>query len=399
MRVLFITATLPHARVYSGSIIVHQRIKLLAERGYQVGLASFVEPAAVGLVQELRPMLCELEVLPVPPPMSKLRAGLAAVAGAVPPPVCFYTDPAMARLVGRMVEQSHYDVAIAEFTAMGQYLFRNVHLPAVRRIISVHSCVTCAYQKALQMDSWSKSAIRRRIILHGLRHYEFEMYRSADLLLTVTNEERQEILRHEPDLRIAAIPYGVDTERFRPGPDQGSEESLVFTGYYRDEPNLDAVLWFCRSVWPTIRARHPALKFYVVGAGAPRDLYDLARRDPHIIVTGEVPDVAPYLSRSRIFVCPTRMGAGFQGKILQAMAAGVPVVATSRSAEGIPADPGNNIMLADTPHIMAENISLLLDDEELRQRLSEQARLLVERRFAWSRCVDLLEAAIRESLR
>ena len=91
-----------------------------------------------------------------------------------------------------------------------------------------------------------------------------------------------------------------------------------------------------------------------------------------------------------------RMGTGFRGKILQAMAAGLPVVATSRAAEGFPVEPGHNILLADTEHVMVECISLLLTDRVLRRRLADRARAMVVQRFTWSRCVDTLEAAIRD---
>ena len=90
------------------------------------------------------------------------------------------------------------------------------------------------------------------------------------------------------------------------------------------------------------------------------------------------------------------MGTGFRGKILQAMAAGLPVVATTLSTEGLPLEPGYNILLADTPHIMLENISLLLTDRVLRKRLAERAMAMVTQRFNWAHCVDTLENAVRE---
>ena len=399
MKILFITGVLPHARVLGGAIIVHNRIKLLAERGYEIGLASFVSPAEEPYVAELRPMLSELETLPAPPAMTAWRAVRSLLCSPVPPPISAYAHPDMHRLVGNMIQRSRYDVAIAEFSGMGQYLHWNVHLPAVRRIISVHSCVTCALQKAAALQPWSLAGLRKRILLPRLQRFEFLMYRSADLILTLTGEERVDMLSYAPDLHIAVIPYGVDVERYCPRPDQPTEEAIVFTGVYRDEPNRDAVRWFVQQAWPTLHARHPDLKFYIVGSGVTRDVQDLARRYPNVIVTGEVPDVSPYLARCRAYVCPMRIGTGFRGKILQAMAAGLPVVSTTQSAEGIPAATGNNILLADTPRLFANSISLLLQDEELRQRIAHNARELVVRRFAWSHCVDVLEQAIKTTLR
>jgi glycosyltransferase involved in cell wall biosynthesis len=398
MKILFITRILPHSRVYSGSIVIHHRIRLLAERGYDVGLATFCEPGETEGLSEMRGLVTELETLPVPPPLPLHRKVVDHLFGPVPSPLYQLSDPRMSELVGRMVNRSHYDVAISEFTSMGQYLYGNVHLPAVRRIVSVHSCATSAFLKAVQVDPRSSASLWKRLVLPRLRRYEMALYRSADMVLTLTEEERQDILKLDPNIRIEVSPYGVNTERFRPPPEgeDSREESIIFTAYYKDEPNRDAVLWFAHAVWPRLRRLYPALKFYVVGSSPPAEIQDLARRDPGIIVTGEVADVAPYLARSRIYVCPMRMGTGFRGKILQAMAAGLPVVATSRSAEGLPLEPGYNIMLADTPHIMQENIALLLTDRVLRKRLSERALAMVTQRFNWPHCVDALENAIRE---
>jgi len=138
------------------------------------------------------------------------------------------------------------------------------------------------------------------------------------------------------------------------------------------------------------------LKFYVVGQWVTPDMNDVARREPNLIITGAVDDVSPYLSRARIYVCPIRLGSGFRGKILQAMAAGIPVVATTLAAEGIPAQTGHNILLADTPHTMGESINLLLQDGGLRRTIAANARDLVVRRFAWSQCVERLDHMLRE---
>ncbi len=398
MKVLFITSALPHSRVYSGFIVIHHRIRLLAERGYEVGLATFCHPGEEAGLEEVRGMVGECETLFTPPPLPPFKKLWAHACGPIPSPLYQFQDSRMRDLVGRMVSRTRYDVAIAEFTGMGQHLFRNPHLPAVRRIVSVHSCATSAFQKAIQVAPRSLASLWKRFALPRLRRYEMALYRSADMVVTLTEEERQDILKLDPNIRIALSRYGVDTNRFRPPPeDNGSrEESIVFTAYYRDEPNRDAVLWFAHAVWPRLRRLYPALKFYVVGAEPPSDIQDLARRDSGIIVTGEVTDVAPYLARGRLYVCPMRMGTGFRGKILQAMAAGLPVVATTRAAEGFPVEPGHNILLADTPHVMVEAISLLLTDRVLRKRLSARAREMVEQRFNWPHCVDMLENAIHE---
>lgn len=396
MRILFLSPKLPHAKVVSGWIIVHNRIRLLAERGYEVGLACFLSPADVPHVPELRPLLFELETIPVPPRPRYFQCLMGHFFSRTAFPFCSYRSETMRRLVGAMVERSRYDVVIAEFSGMGQFLYWNPYLPATRRVISCHSCFTAALQKAIDVRPWSLQAMQKRGLIGGVQRFEFAMYKSADLILALTPQERMTLLGYAPNLRIAVVPYGVDVEHFHPQPNRESEESIVFTGYYRDEANRDAVMWFCHTVWPRLKSRHSNLKFYVIGQNPTPDVRDLARKDPRIIVTGDVEDIAPYLARARLYVCPMRMGTGFRGKILQAMAAGVPVVSTSLAAEGIPSQNGENIALADTPHVLEESINLLLTDATMRKTISRKARDLVVQRFSWSRSVDLLDEALHE---
>lgn len=380
-------------------INIYQRIRLLAERGHEVGLATFLAPEEERLVASIRPYVQDLEFVRVPRHPHTVRDLILGRILGLPGEFAHVRHAGMQRLVGRMVDRTHYDVVVAEFSAMGQYLYWNPFLPAVRRVISCHSCLTTALRKAVRLRPYSPVSWYHGLRLQRLRQYEFALYRSADLILTLTAEERLDLLKYDPDLRIGVVPYGVDVEHFQPHPVLSSEESICFVGYFAQEQNRDAFHWFVRTTWPRLKARHPGLKFYVVGSGATRAMYDVARRDPKIVVTGPVEDVVVHLNRAKIFVCPIRMGTGFRGKILQAMAAGVPVVSTALAAEGIPAQTGHNILLADTPHTIEESVNLLLSDSGLRRTITANARDLVVRRFAWSQCVNLLEQVLREVTR
>ncbi|MBU1910440.1 MAG: glycosyltransferase family 4 protein, partial [Verrucomicrobia bacterium] len=228
--------------------------------------------------------------------------------------------------------------------------------------------------------------------------YEFGMYRCADHLLALTPEVRMGMLQRAPSLRISVIPSGVDTVYFRPGSPHPKEQALVFTGDFTDEANADAALWFIRDVWPRLAAGRSDLVFYLVGPRPPPALVQAGERDPRIVVTGEVDDIRPYLAKAMVFVCPNRMGSGMRGKILQAMAAGVPVVSTTLGAEGIPIQMGDDGFLADTAEIMAQYAGLLLEDESLRASVSAQARAMVSERFSWERGVDQLEHVLQETV-
>ncbi len=302
----------------------------------------------------------------------------------------------MYRRVGEMVEHSRYDVAIAEFSVMAQFLHHNPYLPAVRRVVSVHECETVAARRRAELLNYSLAGLLERWRRDRLAVCEFAIYRSADVVTVLTPQERYHVLEYAPDLRTVVIPSGVDTTFFRPAEHPAPPDGIIFTGHFSHEQNRDAVRWFLARVWPGIRERHPELFFYVVGPNPPPDIRDSPWRDPRIVVTGEVADVRPYLHRSSVYVCPIRMGSGLRGKVLEAMAAGVPVVATSAAVEGIPVQPGGTCMIADDAEVMRDQILWLLGDKPLRRRMAQRAREVVRDRLSWERSVDRLEDLLLE---
>ena len=400
MKILFLSRRIPHRAVTGGHVIVYQRIRRLLMRGHQVGLCTFGEEAELAQADELRPRLSDLEVLP--PPRHLLAAHRVARLLGSGIPTYYYAlrSADFMRRVGDLVQQSKYDVVVAEFSAMGQYLYRNPYLPAVRKVISCHYSVAASYRQVADLMKYRPSGMLSAISLwRGLDTFELEMYRSVDRVLVLTAQERMGLLRQGSGLRLSVIPVGVDTEYFAPRPEVTRDPIVLFSGHYEVDANRDAVLWFATRIWPLVRVQHPGVRFHVVGPSVTPLLRDLARRDPSIVVTGEVDDLRPYLNRAQVFVCPVRIGSGLRVKVLEAMAAGVPVVTTSLGAEGIPIQPGDTCLMADQPPMMASYISLLLQDEDLRTRMAQQARQLVSERFAWDRCMDQLEQVLGTVMR
>ena len=390
MKILVLSPRLPHSRVVSGHLIVYQRILRLAQRGHQIGLATFSSPDDAERLPDIQPSLRDVRLLPAPEARPWHRLYRPSVF------MPFYSGE-MTRVLGEMILRDRYDVVLAEFGLMAQHLRRNPYLPAVRKVISVHQCHSLSAWLAYQMHpEWIRWLGDLR--LRRLRQYEFGLYRAADHILALSPEVRYGLLEESPDLRVTVIPSGVDTEFYRPDPAARKETALIFTGIFDDVANRDAALWFGTEVWPKLAAPHPDLLFYVVGPDPSPAMKDLGRRDPRIVLTGEVEDIRPYLSRARVFVCPTRMGSGLRGKVLQAMSAGVPVVSTTHGAEGIPIQMGDTGFLADTPEIMARTVDLLLGDPVLQSGVAQRARAMVAERFSWDRGVDMLERILQETV-
>jgi hypothetical protein len=197
--------------------------------------------------------------------------------------------------------------------------------------------------------------------------------------------------------KIDTIPNGVDLQHFGYQQFEAQNNLLVFCAKLDYFPNEDAVLFFTRSVWPQLRARRPELQFRIVGSRPPRSVRQLDGKN-NIQVIASVPDVRPHLGRAWVALCPIRIRAGIQNKMLEAMALGVPLVATSICCPGLDVEPGKHLLVADEPEQFASTVELLLDNVGLREKLIDAGRAYVERNHNWARSVAALSNTYRAAI-
>jgi len=397
MKILFLTNRLPHVEVASGHRIIYQRIRYLSERGHQVGLLTFLQDEKKEKINSLRPLLSELKTLPHPRRNIFVRAFHDYISLSRPAVFWKSYSAEMLKAVGETAEQGKYDIIVAEFSEMGQYLYKNPYLSAVHKVISCHRCVTDSYEKYTALGEVKlRLHLKSLPQLRGLQKYEFNMYRSADRILVLTPQDRFTMQYYAQDLAISVAPAGVDIRHLKAHPPIPKEPIILLTGFMSDPANEDGVEWFYHHVWPQIRAKHPEVKFYIVGAAPGRRIRRIARKDSRIIVTGAVKDLRPYRNRARVFVSPVRLGSGMRTKVLEAMAGGLPVVSTSLGMAGIEAQTGVNCLVADTPELFTQSVEWLLTDRALAARMVRNARDLVEKKHALERDLRRFENILKE---
>lgn len=381
MKILFLTIKLPHSQVVGGNRIVYQRIRHLAHQGHDVGLISYVSNETPEEISSLSLLVNDLHTLPQPCRNIAVRVFNDYIDPARPALIWKLYSKKMMTLVADVVEKGKYDLVIAEFSEMGQFLFKNPYLSAVHTVISCHRCMTASYEKYREMKE-----VRLRLHLkslpqlHGLRKYEFNMYRSADRILVLTAQDRFMMQYYAPDLAVSVSPSGVDIDDLQNHPPVPKEPIILMTGYMRDPANEDGVEWFFHHVWAYLRERHSDVKFYIVGADPSPRIKKMVKKDSRVVVTGRVKDINPYRNRARVLVSPVRLGSGMRTKVLEAMAFGLPVVSTSLGVAGIDAQTGVNCFVADTPELFSQSIDWLLSDRSLSARMARQALKLVKKK-------------------
>lgn len=221
---------------------------------------------------------------------------------------------------------------------------------------------------------------------------------ASDAILFVSEDEASLFRSLHPQLAGKTGHYanGVDLEAFRPGigagkPDGIGDAGIVFTGRMDYWPNVDAVNWFARHIWPAVRHHHPEARFCIVGAAPSAEVMALAAL-PGIMVTGRVPQVQGWLDHAALAVAPMRVGRGIQNKVLEAMAMGKAMVVSPDALTGINA--GSEVVTATDAESWQRECIALIGDAARRQQLGMAARAFVESRFSWSAQLKRLDALL-----
>jgi sugar transferase (PEP-CTERM/EpsH1 system associated) len=210
--------------------------------------------------------------------------------------------------------------------------------------------------------------------------------RRASAILLVSEAEAELFRRTCPNDHTYGVPNGVDLDYFHPLPGEGRPGRCVFVGALDYRANIDGICWFCRDVWPRIRAREPNATLAIVGRNPVPEVKRLSAV-AGVEVFGSVPDVRPYLADASVVVAPLRIARGIQNKILEAMACCRPVVASPEALEGLDAKSGIHAAAATTPTQWCDQIVHLLTSPYDRSLLAIASRDYVERHHDWQICL------------
>lgn len=257
-------------------------------------------------------------------------------------------------------------------------------LPAAWRaarpvVLDAHNVEAAVLRTFAKRESSPLSRARWRWEAEKMERWERRAVRGVRAVCT-TSEEDAAVFEREGAREVVVVPNGVDCTgiAYRPPATGGT---VLYVGHFGYRPNVYAALELAREVLPRLRAHRPEVRLVLVGRDLGPELRDL--ESPDIEVVGAVPDVLPYLRRSRVTVIPLRAGSGTRLKALEAMAAGVPVVSTSFGASGLRARRGKEILIGETPEELADAAAAVIADDDLALALSRQARAVVERHYDW----------------
>jgi sugar transferase (PEP-CTERM/EpsH1 system associated) len=214
--------------------------------------------------------------------------------------------------------------------------------------------------------------------------------------ITCSELDTERLRRIVADATVVTIPNGVDCDFFNAGHARTRPNSAVFVGTMNWYPNIDAMQFFLREIWPQLKTRVPDATMDIAGSNPPEDLVRLARSLPGVTVHGYLADVRPLIDSAAVFVCPIRDGGGTKLKILDAFAMKKCVVAHPIACEGIDVTDGRDVVLASAPEEFISQICRLFANERERVDIGTAARQLVEKHYSFGQIGERLNSTIED---
>jgi glycosyltransferase involved in cell wall biosynthesis len=285
--------------------------------------------------------------------------------------------------VDLFVESRKCDVMTCEHSVNEIYV-RSHFQKQLRTIVNVHSSVYGASYNQLETGI-SENTFRDKIYLPLLRRYEKRYSSKFSSIVVTTDEDKIQLEKLNSNAKITVIPNGVDLILFPKRTTNPEGHHIIFIGAMDNLANIDAVCFFSNQVLPEIQKLYPDTTFDIVGSRPAPEILALKEK-PGITVTGRVPSMVEYLHKATVCVVPMRTGYGIKNKTLEAMAAGVPVVASDRGLEGLRVDEANTplrALRANKPQEYVSAIGKIFENPLLQADLSYNARQMVEKEFTW----------------
>ena len=394
MKILYLCQRIPFPPDRGDRIPVYHQLRRL-RKAHEVVVGS---PAHTGSRKNAELLEKELGVKVLAPDHSRLhqlRGMVSAFLRGQPLSLGYFRNSELQRLINAELTESLFDAVIVFSSSMAQYVENRGSIPGIMNFCDVDS---------LKWESLAKKSYwpMRRIYLRESRTLlacEQKIAASFDASCVVSRNEAELFQKYIPGITVDIIENGVDTDYFSTPARKTDGINIVFVGVMDYPPNVEAVTFFASHVWSKLREVNPRARFIIVGAKPAKSVLRLARI-PGIEVTGYVPDVRPYLAAATVSIAPLGTARGVQNKILEAMAAGVPVLTTPDVAKGLPDGAEQLVFTAErNTEVFYFTLLDLINNEAIREKRAAEAAEFIRRNCAWEMKLRALDALLDRIVR
>jgi hypothetical protein len=392
MKILYVCHRFPYPPRRGGKIRPFNMIRHLSV-DHEVTVASLARSAAEAKEGEgIAPYCAEYHVATVSAPVQWARM-IATLPSPITASASYFHSGALAGTVRRLLRERKFDLIFVHCSSVAHYVAGVSGIPKILDFGDMDS------QKWLEYARYKPFPLSTGYRLEALKleREEKRLARRFDLCTATTRAEWETLESFKTGVATDWFPNGVDSDYFRPTDEPYDPDTICFVGRMDYYPNQECMFDFCARTLPLIRAQRPGVKLLIVGADpspAVKKLGDL----PGVTVTGSVPDVRPYLHRSALMVAPLNIARGTQNKILEAMAAGVPVITSQVAAGGVDALEWEHFLVAPSRGECAQAVLHVLEDPTERGRLAAAGRARMLSHHAWHGSMKRLDAIIDRCL-
>jgi glycosyltransferase involved in cell wall biosynthesis len=392
-RILILTPRFPYPVIGGDRLRIYQLCRELA-RNYTLTLLSLCESSLeMGMATPEDGIFDRIERIYLPKWRSLINC-LFALPGRLPLQVAYYQHELFSRRVLELMPD--HDAVLAHLIRVGDVVKNE---PGIK-FLEMTDAISLNYNR-IRQSGHSKNDLRARVYAleaRRLRNYEESIVDYFDHSFLVSEIDRQYLFSNKQDKlkRVSVFSNGValDTMNFQ---FDLKGRDIIFIGNMFSLQNFDAAMYMSMEILPFIRLICPEVRLRLIGRIKAEHAAQLSVIDG-VDVTGEVPDVSEAARGGAVGVCPLRLGAGVQNKVLEYMALGLPVVSTTTGLEGFSARDGIELIVADNPENFANQVIRLLQDRPLASAMAENARSYVENNHSWSAMLSPMLNVIQSEL-
>lgn len=397
MKILMISNTFPYPPTRGGTQVrTFNLLKYIAKNHSVTLITQQTEDVMESEIESLRQYVEKLLVFPTPKSTKsgitqKITRFAQFLLKGTPPNVLFNYSQEIQNWLNQAIANQQFEVITCEHSVNEIYINPNWQ-KNLKTVVNSHSSIyrTCRSQLATKT---SDNPLRDRLYLPLLYRYEKKYCEKFSEIVVTTTEDGQQIKKMSPHAKISVIPNGVDLEIFPYREENLGGYKLIIAGGMDYVVNIDAACFFSLEVFPLLQNKYPNVTLTIVGSKPTTQVIELAK-NPSITVTGRVPSMVEYLHKATVCVVPMRSGFGIKNKTLEAMAAGIPVVASDRGLEGLQVETPLRALRANTIQEYVDNISKLFENPSLREEISKNARLMIESEFTWEKAAKKYEQVL-----
>lgn len=385
MNILFIANRFPYPPYRGDKLKIFNIAKRLCDK-HKLFLITFIQDKNdIQYVSVLKNYFVDVKYVYLPKYRSTLKCAFK-ILSSKPFQIIYFESKELKDLVNDFVNKNQIDVIHTQHLRMAQYSFDLVNKP---RILDLPDAYSLYWKR--------RKNLKRNLIKRLFDHIEFkkvmkyeDIIRKYDLNLVCSEEDKIFLNEFHNFDRIAILPNGVDLTEFNKlTHDYQIDNEIIFTGNMDYEPNVDAVEYFVKEIFPIVLIKKPDVIFNIVGQKPVSRVRNLSA--DNVVIKGFVDNIAQEYNNSAIAVSPVRIGAGTLNKVLEPMAMGVPVVSTSVGFKGLGIKSGEGAILADDKNDFAGEIIKLLNNKNLRESIGKTGKKVIEDKFSWDSICDLLD--------